>query len=217
MYLITTNHGNLYYIDGSKNLKLLEYPTKSIYTGDNSLRFIKQIKDGYLIGTSEELLIFKTTYKPDVVKRFSLPGLVDIKDVVIGVNFIAMLSGLRDSVYILDKDLKNVHICFNFNKMSELEFFKDRQKQCNEINSMFFQVFYCPPMNNFWRFNQLRLENNSLRVISESCCIGHNSFLVNLNDFSYKQEEYIDLSLKFKIPKFNVNLQDELITDYIEI
>jgi hypothetical protein len=47
-----------------------------------------------------------------LAKVLVLPGLVDIKDMVVGGIFIAILSGLRDSVYILDKNF-NIHTCFN--------------------------------------------------------------------------------------------------------
>lgn len=117
-----------------------------------------------------------------------IPGLIDIKDVVFGDNFIAVLSGIRDSVYIFDKNnLLNVFACFNIGKHGNLEFFKERQTQCQEILSNYFQVFYCPAMNNYHHFDQLKLlPSGELSIISRD----QNKYInINLSNFNYYTRE----------------------------
>lgn len=217
-YLVTTDRGNLYSIYNSNKLKLLEYTKKSIFTNDSSLRFIKKYGDDYLIGASDELLLYRTKYKPEILAHIALPGLVDIKDIVIDDNFIAILSGLRDSIYILTADLKNIVVCFNINKDGKIELFKNRQMQCREIPSNYFQVFYCPGMNNFHRFEQMIINGSDLRIISDGCCVGRNSFVINLNNFSCKQEEFLlDYPRDLEIPYIGMESYGEGITDYLKL
>lgn len=214
-YLVTTNLGNLYSVSGTNKLRLLEYTEKSIYTGENAPRFIKKYNDNYLIGTSEELLVFRTTYKPEIISRLKLPGLVDIKDVAIGDNFVAILSGLRDSVYVLNKELTQIVLCFNIRKDGGLEFFSERQVQCQEIPSTYFQIFYCPAMNNYHRFNRLKiLDSGELSIISDE---KHTYCHVNLKTFTHNMKEHDaiyfgkDLTEELK----RVNMEEETITDYV--
>jgi hypothetical protein len=184
MYLITTNKG-LHASFESNRLKLLDYDKKSIYTNGEGLRFIRKVSpDTYIVGGQEELIIVKASNKFELMGNIKLPGLVDIKDICIGDSFIAILSGLRDSVYILSKDLNNIIVCFNINKEGKLEFFKDRQVQCQEIPSSFFQIFYVPGLNNFHEFNRLKLlSNGELSIISD---IQHKYCSIDLtNNFSY--------------------------------
>ncbi len=184
-------------------LKLLEYKNKSIYTSSNGLRFIKKYGDNYIIGASEELLIFRNQSKPEVIGSFTLPGLVDIKDIVIGDNFIAILSGLRDSVYVLNKELSQVLFCFNIGQNGNLEFFRERQMQCQEINTNYFQVFYCPGMNNYHKFFRLIVEKNMLYILAPNY-----SYLVNLVNFSHTKQDSPNTNDR--------GLRPDGVTDFIE-
>ena len=100
-----------------------------------------------------------------------MPGLIDIKDLIFLDQYAIILSGLRDSVYILDKYLNQIVVVFNINKEGEIELFKDRQKQCNEIPSNYFQIFYCPAMNNYHHFYKLEIRDSILSILSH---INHN-------------------------------------------
>ncbi len=214
-YLITTKSGRLYY----NTLKLFQYNEQSLYSGENSIRFIKLLeKDVYILGTSEELLIVKMSYKFEIIGRLRIPSLIDIKDIAIGSNFIAVLSGLRDSVYIFNKNLTEVYTCFNIGKNGNLEFFKERQSQCQEIPSNYFQIFYCPEMNNYYGFKKIAIHypENYLNIYGT-----HNLFTINLNDFSIKEylHEYDREKLSnydFVNDKFNSIFNGELINDIIE-
>ena len=213
-YLISTNKGNIYSIVNDKVSLLFANNKKSIYTNDISFRFIRRINDFYWYGRSEDIISFSSDSNH---VGFSLPGLVDIKDMVVGGNFVAILSGCRDSVYILNKQLNQIVVCFNINKDGKLEFFKDRQVQCQEISSNYFQIFYCPAMNNFWDFNRLELKDNNLHIISDNY---GRDFNINLKDFSYNWQQY-DFSsyhnLRVKhYDNISKYLKNEIITDYIE-
>lgn len=163
------------------NLLLFKNTDVSIYTGDHRFRFIKDYYNGdYILGTSEELLVYRLNYKPEVISRINIPGLVDIKDLIIYGNYIFVLSGLRDSVYIFNKDLNGIVLCFNVSKDNKIELFKDRQVQCNEIPNTYFQVFYCPGLNNYHKFNKLNINADVLSIISEE---NNKSFDINLSNF----------------------------------
>lgn len=205
-YLVSTNLGNIYSVQDNKTQLLLKDNTKSIYTGDQSIRFIKKYNDGYILGKSESLLLWCNNGG-----TFKLPGLVDIKDIVISNNFCAILSGLRNSIYILNKELNNIITCFNINKEGKIEFFKDRQVQCQEIPLTYFQVFYCPGMNNYHKFSRLTTYENYLSIHND---LKHKYIQINLNDFSYKWIEHN--SIYFGKSLINVSIDGERITDYIE-
>jgi len=212
-YLITTNKGNIYSIQDGKSQPILKDDSISIYTGDQSFRFIKKYNEGYLVGKSESIMIWA---KNGI--NLTLPGLVDIQDIAIGENFIAILSGARDSIYILNKELNQILVCFNIGKSGNLEFFKERQVQCQEIPSNYFQIFYCPALNNFHNFNRLALRNEGvLSIISDN---NMELFDVHLSEFSIYKHDYIP-GIYQKIDKDWSNVKDlgefEIITDYIEV
>lgn len=206
-YLITTNLGNVYHFDGKNHQLVLKDDTNSIYTNDQSIRFITKYKDGYILGKSESLLLWCSNGG-----YFKLPGLIDIKDIIISDNFIVILSCLRDSVYILDRNFNQIISCFNINKDGKIEFFKDRQVQCQEIPSSYFQIFYCPAMSNFHGFDRMTLVDNNLSI--------HNSLTrkyitIHLNDFSYKWTTHDQIY--FGKSDIDVRIPNESITDYISI
>ncbi len=211
-YLATTNSGRLYY----NKLQVFQYNEKSLYSnGENSLRFIKKLDENtYILGAAEELLIVKTNYKFEIIGRLKIPGLVDIKDIVIGGNFIAILSGLRDSVYIFNKKLTEVHTCFNISENGYLEFFTERQSQCQEINNSYLQIYYCPEMNNFHRFNRLTLNENILEIINDE---NFRSCFVDLSNFTYEFKNPTNYTRK-DIEAFGegIKIDNELITDFIQ-
>ncbi len=208
-YLVSTSKGSIYSIIDGKPYLLFGNNKRSIYTNDISFRFIRKINDTYWYGRSEDIITLSVDSNHS---NFSLPGLIDIKDMVIGGNFCAILSGLRDSVYILDKDLKNIHTCFNIGKNGNIEFFRERQMQCQEIPSNYFQVFYCPEMSNFHKFNSLLLENNLLYLISRA---NDNCFQVSLKDFS-NDGGFRDIGTLGDKELCPINIEGEIITDYIE-
>lgn len=209
-YLVTTKSGAVYSISDSKSTLLFSNNKRSIYTDDISFRFIRKIGDHYCYGRSEDILFFKDAWS------FNLPGLVDIKDMAIGENFIAILSGARDSVYILNKELNQIHTCFNIGKNGNLEFFKERQVQCNEIPSNYFQIFYVPNMNNYHDFEKLKITKDGFLDIESK----KRGFTINLNNFSI--HEYVSAWKPYHLLEANFFNDknrlppDEIITDIIE-
>ena len=208
-YLVSTNLGNIYSIEDNKSQLILKDDSNSIYTNDKSIRFIKKYKDGYLVGKSESILIWCRNGG-----KLQLPGLIDIKDVVVGSNFCAILSGLRDSIYILDNNFNQIITCININQEGKIEFFKDRQVQCNEIPSNYFQIFYCPRMNNYHKLNKLELLNSDLYIISYE---NKYAFKLDLKNFNMQKLVAVPDN-KQLLPYHDINklLKDETITDWIE-
>ena len=214
-FLITTQidnqdiYGRLLFVNERRVLSLLEYKEKSYFS--RGLSFIKQLSKGiYLIGAPEELLIYNTEYKPDIIGHIQLSGLVDIKDAVIGGNFIAVLSGLRDSVYIFNEDFKQIKAVFNVNKAGLIEFFNERQTQCQEFPGLSF--FYCSELNNIWRFNRLSSDGaGNLYIMSEEKQL---RFIVDLKNFSIRKEENVIIPPKV-LPQDLTLLKNETVTDCI--
>jgi hypothetical protein len=88
--------------------------------------------------------------------------------------------------------------------------------QCNEINSNYFQVFYCPALNNYYKFKRLELNENYLRIISDETqkCLS-----INLSNFTLSNCDYDCPAIKTYINNFDKIrdlLIDETITDIIE-
>lgn len=199
-YLVSTKSGRIYSIIDNKSYLLWGNTKKSIYTDDVSIRFIRKIDGMYWYGRSESLISLDKSN--NIVDS---PGLVDIKDMVYNDNYIFVLSGLRDSVYILDKGF-NFLGAFNINIDGQLETFKSRQKQCNEINLPYFSIFYCPAMQNIFKFKYLFLFDNKLFIH------GSKQFEISLDNLSFKEIKAIyypkDLSV--------IDIENEIITDYLE-
>ena len=213
-YIVTTNKGNVYDIREGKAELVLRNDTTSIYTNDPGIRRIKKYDKGYLVVKSESILIWN-----DAGGTFTLPGLVDIKDIAFGDNFVVILSGLRDSVYILTRDMRQVLICFNINEKGEIELFKERQKQCREIPSEYFQIFYCPHMNNFHHFDRLELKNEILSIIPAHDS-GGKIFDINLFSFFVDRAYFGDILIpehQDKLKELEICVPGEVVTDYVEI
>lgn len=205
-YLVTTELGNVYSLENDVPQLLLQDNTISIYTGDSSIRFIKKYKDGYILGKSDSLLLWHSQGG-----RLVLPGLIDIQDVALSNNYIFILSGLRDSIYVLNHSYEFV-TAFNINSEGKLEFFKNRQVQCNEIPSNYFQIFYCPGMNNYHDFNRLLYINNQLFLLSD---VHEKSIYVSLSDMSIHSADYAPpLMYDNNITNKFLN---EKVTDYIYV
>ena len=115
-------------------------------------------------------------------------------------------------MYIINKELNQIHTCFNIGPNGNLEFFKERQVQCNEINDINLQVFYCPSMNNYYKFNRLNLDKNFLQMFSD---IDKKLFEVDLNDFQYS---FVDTMYRSKNnnSSFKIIIENEIINDFIE-
>lgn len=217
-YLVTTQSGQLIRVLDDNKIPLLSNNIQSIYTKDKSFRFIKKYNTNvYILGTSESLHLINiiNNYQVGVLGQFSLPGLIDIKDILIIDKYLIILSGLRDSVYILDKiNPHNIIKCFNISKEGKLEFFKDRQVQCNEIPSTYFQVFYCPAMNHYHNFNKLYLNTNNTITIQSD--VQRKVCSVHLYDFSCKIHEYtIHADFRSQLPEY-IKIENEIITDFVE-